>query len=544
MTQPDGPAVPAAIESNTGAEAHDPDVADADGAAEDASSSASPALTKNQKKRAKAKAKKAIDSAKEEKTDDSAVSLPPLSSLALNDVAAADDEKQKAAAEEDDSSDDAADAANASADVDAKKKKKKKKKKKPAASGPASTTSAPASSSSSSWSSSIIRCLPLYAASPPHNAAGVKPVKAQTSPPTLPVSELYPARGYPEGQLLPYAQVTNTHRIGSEELRALDRANASLYADIREAAEVHRQVRQDFMRWIRPGTAMLDIAHYIERGTRALVKADGVSRGWGFPTGLSLNHCAAHYTPNSKDTTVLRREDVMKVDIGVQVNGRICDCAFTVAFDERYDPLIRTVKDATDAGIKAAGIDVRLCDIGEAVQEVMEAGEVELDGKVYRIKSIKNLNGHSIGRYQIHAGKSIPIVKNQDTTRMEENEFYAIETFGSTGRGVVLEDMECSHYMKVYDESAGNPSRLRTKAAKDLLKHIDTHHGTLAFCRRWLDDAGLSGYLLGLKQLCEADIVRPYPPLVDIKGSYTAQFEHTLYTRPTCLEVISRGEDY
>ena len=98
--------------------------------------------------------------------------------------------------------------------------------------------------------------------------------------------------------------------------------------------------------------------------------------------------------------------------------------------------------------------------------------------------------------------------------------------------------------VQVYDEGAGSASRLRTKAAKDLLKHIDAHHGTLAFCRRWLDDAGLSGYLLGLKQLCDTDIVRPYPPLVDIKGSYTAQFEHTLYTRPTCMEVISRGEDY
>ena len=98
--------------------------------------------------------------------------------------------------------------------------------------------------------------------------------------------------------------------------------------------------------------------------------------------------------------------------------------------------------------------------------------------------------------------------------------------------------------MKIYDESAGNPSRLRTKAAKDLLKHIDTNFSTLAFCRRWLDDAGLSGYLLGLKQLCDAEIVRPYPPLCDTRGSFTAQYEHTLYMRPTGKEVISRGDDY
>lgn len=53
----------------------------------------------------------------------------------------------------------------------------------------------------------------------------------------------------------------------------------------------------------------------------------------------------------------------------------------------------------------------------------------------------------------IHAGKTVPIVRGGETTRMEENEFYAIETFGSTGRGYVHDDMETSHYMKNWDIS-------------------------------------------------------------------------------------------
>lgn len=52
----------------------------------------------------------------------------------------------------------------------------------------------------------------------------------------------------------------------------------------------------------------------------------------------------------------------------------------------------------------------------------------------------------------IHAGKTVPIVKGGETTRMEEDEFYAIETFGSTGRGQVHDDMDCSHYMKDFDK--------------------------------------------------------------------------------------------
>jgi methionyl aminopeptidase len=190
---------------------------------------------------------------------------------------------------------------------------------------------------------------------------------------------------------------------------------------------------------------------------------------------------------------------------------------------------------------QAAGVDVRLCDIGEQIQEVMEAGELELNGKVYPIKCCRNLNGHSIEPYKIHAGKSVPIVNNGDETRMEEGEQYAIETFGSTGRGHVIEEGECSHYMKDFD--VGHVP-LRSKAAKHLLGVIDNNFGTLAFCKRWLDFAGETRYLGALKQLTDAGIINPYPPLVDIKGSYTAQYEHTIFLKSSGREVISRGTDF
>nr|XP_060515620.1 methionine aminopeptidase 2 [Panthera onca] len=223
------------------------------------------------------------------------------------------------------------------------------------------------------------------------------------------------------------------------------------------------------------------------------------------------------------------------------LSGRIIDCAFTVTFNPKYDTLLKAVKDATNTGIKCAGIDVRLCDVGEAIQEVMESYEVEIDGKTYQVKPIRNLNGHSIGPYRIHAGKTVPIVKGGEATRMEEGEVYAIETFGSTGKGVVHDDMECSHYMKNFD--VGHVP-IRLPRTKHLLNVINENFGTLAFCRRWLDRLGESKYLMALKNLCDLGIVDPYPPLCDIKGSYTAQFEHTILLRPTCKEVVSRGDDY
>lgn len=240
--------------------------------------------------------------------------------------------------------------------------------------------------------------------------------------------------------------------------------------------------------------------------------------------------------------TVTER-DVMKVDFGVHVNGRIVDSAFTIAFDPTYDNLLAAVKDATNTGVKEAGIDVRVCDIGASIQEVMESYEVEIGGTTYPVKSIRNLNGHSINPYQIHGGKSVPIVKGGDQTKMEEGEVYAIETFGSTGRGYVHDDLEVSHYAKRSDI---DPSTipLRLPSAKSILNVINKNFGTLPFCRRYLDRLGQERYLLGLNSLVSSGIVEAYPPLVDIKGSYTAQYEHTILLRPICKEVVTRGDDY
>ena len=140
----------------------------------------------------------------------------------------------------------------------------------------------------------------------------------------------------------------------------------------------------------------------------------------------------------------------------------------------------------------------------------------------------------------------MPIVGgvSPDTSlKMEEGEFYAIETFGSTGKGYVVEDLECSHYMKNFDLH-GEQIPLRNAKARRLLSVIDKNFGTLAFCRRYLDRIGEEKYLLALKTLVDEEIVVPYPPLCDRQGCFTAQYEHTILLRPTCKEVLTRGDDY
>ncbi|CDY45768.1 BnaC04g22540D [Brassica napus] len=331
----------------------------------------------------------------------------------------------------------------------------------------------------------------------------------QTDPPTIPVVKLFPSGEFPEGEIQQY-KGDNLWRSTSEEKRELERLEKPIYNSVRQAAEVHRQVRK----YVRSIT--------LEDTVRKLISENGLKAGIAFPTGCSLNWVAAHWTPNSGDKTALQYDDVMKLDFGTHIDGHIVDCAFTVAFNPMYDPLLAASREATYT-------DVRLCDIGAAIQEVMKSYEVEINGKVFPVKSIRNLNGHSIGPYQIHAGKSVPIVKGGEQTKMEEE------------KGYVREDLECSHYMKNFD--VGHVP-LRLPRAKQLLVTINNNFSTLAFCRRYLDRIGETKYLMALKYLCDAGIVQPYPPLCDVKGSYVSQYEHTILLRPTCKEVVSKGDDY
>ncbi|XP_063700839.1 methionine aminopeptidase 2 [Culicoides brevitarsis] len=369
----------------------------------------------------------------------------------------------------------------------------------------------------------------------------------QTNPPSIPISQLFPDGNFPEGEIMKHPvpqgvdERTAVDRFTSEEKRNLDRLHLDIYNELRHAAEAHRQTRKHIQKFIKPGMTMIQICEELENTARKLIGENGLEAGLAFPTGCSRNHCAAHYTPNAGDPTVLEYDDVVKFDFGTHIKGRIIDCAWTHAWNPKYNKLMEAVKEATNAGIREAGIDVRLCDIGAAIQEVMESYEVEIDGKTYQVKAIRNLNGHSISPYRIHSGKTVPIVKGGETTRMEENEFYAIETFGSTGRGIVHDDMDCSHYMKNF-ETPYVP--LRLQSSKALLTTINKNFGTLAFCKRWLDRAGATKYQMALKDLCDKGIVEAYPPLCDIKGCYTAQYEHTIMLRPSCKEVVSRGDDY
>lgn len=173
------------------------------------------------------------------------------------------------------------------------------------------------------------------------------------------------------------------------------------YEDIRKAAECHRQVRRYAQTIVRPGRKYIDVCKEIEECVRTVISANKTEAGLAFPCGCSYDHIAAHYTPNPGDNRVIKEDQVIKIDFGTHVKGLLIDSAFTVCFDPVFDNLLLASKEATMAGIKMAGIDARFEDIGAVIQETLESHEVEIKGKVHKIKTVKNLNGHQIARYHV-----------------------------------------------------------------------------------------------------------------------------------------------
>lgn len=190
-----------------------------------------------------------------------------------------------------------------------------------------------------------------------------KATTKQSSPPRVPLTKIFRNDQYPSGEMQNYESVVdNTARTTAEEARYETRRatqDKTWLNNYRKAAEIHRQVRKWTQDNVRPGESLTKVADDIDEGVRALLDNPGLETGsclvsgLGFPTGLAVNNCVAHWTPTpGQKDVILQESDVMKVDFGVHINGWIVDSAFTMSFDPTYDNLLAAVKDATNTGIK------------------------------------------------------------------------------------------------------------------------------------------------------------------------------------------------
>ncbi len=316
---------------------------------------------------------------------------------------------------------------------------------------------------------------------------------------------------------------------------------------LEHAASIHKEVRRFLQPYLRPGIKLVDIAKLIEMKTTELSdQTRSINKGIGFPVGLSVNECAAHWHPSPNDNSILNNNDIIKIDFGTEANGWIIDSAFTVCFNPNYDNLMMAVKDATETGIKNAGIDVDIGEWGKEIQEVMESYEITLDGKTHPIRAINNLGGHNIIKGIIHGGTYLPSVDLRKTLplnyRFKEG-VYAIETFGSTGNNRMEERGDSTLY-RINPSNTNASNQLKLDSTKKLYNKIYGAFNTLPFTDRYVELFNIGNWKGNLKILSSHNLIHSYPPLCAEKGAYTAQYEHTVYIGADKKIVFSRGEDY
>jgi len=283
------------------------------------------------------------------------------------------------------------------------------------------------------------------------------------------------------------------------------------------AGEVRENVRQKD--WI--GSTLEEICEYVE--------SEIIKRGakCAFPVNTSLNEVAAHYTAEPNDPKTVSDSDLVKIDLGVQINGYIADTAVTVNYDPQYDSQVQAAENALQAAMSMIKVGVKSKDVGRKIQNtIMDMG----------FKPIANLSGHSLDQYTIHAGKTVPNMWSIGSFDFSENEAYACEPFVTAKNGLGF--VRNGKIKNIFALA----SRKRTKddEADKVQEYIWNNFNMLPFALRWLLkewEEKEARRLLDI--LIKKKVIKAYAILVEASGKTVAQAEHTFIPTQTGVTVTT-----
>ena len=286
----------------------------------------------------------------------------------------------------------------------------------------------------------------------------------------------------------------------------------------REAGKILAEVREEIKPMVKIGTKLLEIAEKAEE----LIRNKGAQPA--FPCNVSVNEIAAHYSPPANDETVIKEGDVVKVDLGAHVDGYIADTAFTVVTGDGKE-LVEAVERALEAAISTVRPGIDVGEIGKAVEEAITAAG---------FKPIRNLTGHSLARWDLHAGITIPNVNERTGQTLNPGDVLAIEPFATDGAGYV-EDQKRTHIFRYLRDA---PTRLRM--TRGLLRDIKQRYNGLPFAERWLTKRMSKLRLeLSLRELIAVGALWPYHVLAERAKGKVAQAEHTVIVTEDGCEVTT-----
>ncbi len=287
------------------------------------------------------------------------------------------------------------------------------------------------------------------------------------------------------------------------------------------SGKILRETREEMRSFVTENMSILEVCE----------KAEGLIRSKGgkpaFPVNVSINEVAAHYTATPDDKSTIPAGSTVKVDIGVHVDGYVTDTAFTAAFNSEGRAMTATAELALKTVIENIRGNMQLGDIGALVEKTI---------KNRGFKPISNLTGHSVGRYLIHAGTSIPSVSGFNPHRVETGGVYAVEPFVTLPEAIARVDDSPQKTIYRYLKTKS----LKTDSAKKIAKYIETNFHTLPFAERWLIDVlPHEKHKAAFKELLASKTIMAYPVFVEASKKPVAQVEHTLLIKEDGCEVLT-----
>ncbi|MEK6899146.1 MAG: type II methionyl aminopeptidase [Nanoarchaeota archaeon] len=290
------------------------------------------------------------------------------------------------------------------------------------------------------------------------------------------------------------------------------------FDNVRKAGKITAEAVAFARSHITRGMELVDIAEKIED----FIRRKGAEPA--FPVNLSINEIAAHATPGFNDTDIAR--GLLKVDIGVQVNGWTGDTAFSLDLDDRDEN--KKLIEAAEAGLDAALGEIKL-----GISTQMIGTVIEKEIKRRDAVPIHNLTGHSIEQWNVHAGISIPNHSTGASHILKEG-VYAVEPFTTFGAGKVRDGKPSGIYH--FAEIKG----VRDNFSREVLAFIVDNYKEMPFCSRWIHKKFGTRGLLALRLLEQASVLYQYPQLIEASGAKVAQAEHTIIITKGKIEVITR----
>ncbi len=274
-----------------------------------------------------------------------------------------------------------------------------------------------------------------------------------------------------------------------------------------EAGKIAKKAIEVSKKAVKPSASILETAEKIES---EIIKNSGQI---AFPTNISINSIAAHDTAFPNDARVFKDDDIIKIDIGVHIDGYIADTATTISFNNNRSDMLKASETALKNALKIACPGANIGEIGGVIEETIRS---------FGYKPVSNLSGHYLGQYTIHTGTSIPNIKTSTNVTLKEGDAIAIEPFATDGAGAIRDGSRATIYRFIQNRP------IRLQAARKLLAVAQKSYSTLPFAARWVKDP--QGFMLetALGQLVQAGALHEYPVLKEIGGGTVTQAEHTV----------------